>query len=155
MSSDCAALAEEMRADTARSWVYWAVSCSRRDSCWVLTWFSWSRDMVSMFMALPPSVVELMVDVLLFWKMRKRNEVWGETAGRRAGQRANGGRERAFSNKMGLLRRTDGPFQPPARPPCFLLAPLASRPSPINQPSTKQQTASATSSHLHYCTSSP
>ena len=48
-------LAVDRRADTARSWWYWAVNCSRRDSCWVLTWFSWSKDMVSMFMALPPS----------------------------------------------------------------------------------------------------
>lgn len=155
MSSDWAALAEEMRADTARSWVYWAVSCSRRDSCWVLTWFSWSRDMVSMFMALPPSVVELMVDVLLFWKkMRKRKMKCGA---RPQGEGQGNGRTVGGKglSEMGLLRRTDGPFQPPARPPCFLLAPLASRPSPINQPSTKQQTASATSSHLHYCTSSP
>lgn len=55
LSSDWAALAAERREDTARSWLYWAVSCSRRDSCWDFTWFSWSRDIVSMFMALPPA----------------------------------------------------------------------------------------------------
>lgn len=51
---DWADRAEERRAEAARSCWYWDVSCSRRDSCWVLSWLSWSRDMVSMFMALPP-----------------------------------------------------------------------------------------------------
>lgn len=49
------ARAVESRADTARSWWYCAVSCSRRDSWEVLIWLSWSSDIVSMFMALPPS----------------------------------------------------------------------------------------------------
>lgn len=72
-ASATAALAVESRAETARSWWYWAVSCSRRDSCWDLSWFSWSRDMLSMFRALLQSEDEPddMAVVCFVWHSRR------------------------------------------------------------------------------------